>query len=361
MGAFVQGKAQPLAVALARAAHILSDSHHPLFFGMGADMAAGREAVRLAERLGGVVDHMHSPVQSRLNRAMQDSGLVWTTPLEARQRADVVLLLGETATRSPVAKLLETTRPDAAFASGARRRMIRVNAAGKGASSHAAIAAGSEDLPKTLAILSCILNGNRVPARAAKSPQYDALRAAAETLRNAQFGVIVWSPRDIDAVTIELLTRIADELNRQTRWSTIPLHCASNAAGIDQLLGWSCGYPARTGFGRGFPEYDEWRFDARRLLAAGEVDAAVWISTMESDVPATPANLPLISIVRPGAKPARPADVAIEVGEPGVDHDGELYDVATMSIRSFTAVRPSALPAAADTLASLGRLTERRS
>ncbi|MDR3406930.1 MAG: amidohydrolase family protein, partial [Methylovirgula sp.] len=53
---------------------------------------------------------------------------------------------------------------------------------------------------------------------------------------------------------------------------------AQNAVGVLQTSGWMTGFPIRTGFGRGYPEHDTWRFDANRLVDAGEADAALWIS-----------------------------------------------------------------------------------
>ena len=45
------------------------------------------------------------------------------------------------------------------------------------------------------------------------------------------------------------------------------------------------GFPVRTGFGRGYPEHDTWRFDSTRLVDSGEADAAIWISAYGAEAP----------------------------------------------------------------------------
>ena len=74
---------------------ILAASAQPLIAGLGADVEGARAAVALAERVGGVVDHMRSAALLRDLDSLRESGVMVTTPGEARVRADVVLLVGE--------------------------------------------------------------------------------------------------------------------------------------------------------------------------------------------------------------------------------------------------------------------------
>ena len=78
--------------------------------------------------------------------------------------------------------------------------------------------------------------------------------------------------------TIEMLFGLIDDLNAHTRFTGLPLAPGDNAAGVMQACGWMTGFPMRTGFGRGYPEHDPWRFDATRLVESGEADCALWIS-----------------------------------------------------------------------------------
>src|SRR3569832_312232 len=81
------------------AAIILSGSRRPLIGGLGGDVTGHRAALALAEKLGGVGDHMHGRAQFRNVQAIQDGGWVTTTLSEVRNRADLIVLAGTDASR----------------------------------------------------------------------------------------------------------------------------------------------------------------------------------------------------------------------------------------------------------------------
>jgi formylmethanofuran dehydrogenase subunit B len=56
----IDGRAASLDAAVAEAARLLAASRLPVIAGLGSDVGCARAAVTLAERLGGVIDHMHS-------------------------------------------------------------------------------------------------------------------------------------------------------------------------------------------------------------------------------------------------------------------------------------------------------------
>jgi formylmethanofuran dehydrogenase subunit B len=94
-----------------------------------------------------------------------------------------------------------------------------------------------------------------------------------------------------------------------------------HAAGVLDVCGWMTGFPMRTGFSRGFPEHDPWRFDARRLVESGEADCALWISAYRAAAPDWAASLPTIALTGAAANFRRPPRVHVAVGRPGLDHD----------------------------------------
>ena len=75
----------------------------------------------------------------------------------------------------------------------------------------------------------------------------------------------MWSADELDTLAIEVLCALVDDLNATTRFTGLPLLQADNASGVLQVCGWTMGLPMRTGFGRGRPGHDPWRFDAARL------------------------------------------------------------------------------------------------
>src|SRR3984893_1210822 len=95
----INGKPALLAAAAERAAEILSAARMPVIAGLGTDVAGGHPAILLAERLRGAYDLMHSTRIFADLDVMRQAGLMFTTPNEARLRADVFLFIGSDLTR----------------------------------------------------------------------------------------------------------------------------------------------------------------------------------------------------------------------------------------------------------------------
>ena len=98
--ASIDGAPASLDDAAAAAARLLARSSQPLIAGLGADIDGARAAIALAERVGGVIEHMHSAALLRDLNSMRETGVMLTTPGEARVRADVVLLVGDGLTET---------------------------------------------------------------------------------------------------------------------------------------------------------------------------------------------------------------------------------------------------------------------
>ena len=95
VAAWVEGLPASLDEAAEAAARLLSQSVQPLIAGLGADIDGARAALALAERVGGVIEHMHSGALMRDLDCLRETGVMLTTPGEARVRADVLLLVGD--------------------------------------------------------------------------------------------------------------------------------------------------------------------------------------------------------------------------------------------------------------------------
>ena len=92
--AWIAGRAATIEAAAAEAARLLALSRLPAIVGLGTDIAGARAAIALAERLGGVIDHMHSDAVLRDLDVMREAGMMVTTLNEARLRADTVVVIG---------------------------------------------------------------------------------------------------------------------------------------------------------------------------------------------------------------------------------------------------------------------------
>ncbi|MGZ8261557.1 MAG: formylmethanofuran dehydrogenase, partial [Methylotenera sp.] len=88
------GQATDLNTAIKAAADILRKSNQPLFAGLGTEVQGMRTLMRLAEKTGATLDHMHSEATVRNTLTLQNSGWQTTTLTEVKNRADVILVIG---------------------------------------------------------------------------------------------------------------------------------------------------------------------------------------------------------------------------------------------------------------------------
>jgi formylmethanofuran dehydrogenase subunit B len=346
----------PIAIEAAyqHAARLLGDAKFPVVAGLGTDVAGARAAILLAERLRGAFDHLASDeLLSDLN-VMRSFGMFTTTPNEARLRADVALFVGPGLVEGWPAlfERLALEKP-AHYHKDAPRKVFWLGpkrSEGKVEGLEIdAIPASSEVLPSLLAALRARVGGRPAALEGALAKRIDAL---AEALKTARFGVAVWSASSIDGLAIEALQGLLTDLNLTTRFSGLPLGARSDATGIAQVSGWMTGFPPRTGFGRGYPEHDPWRFDARRLVESGEADAALWISAYDGEPPRwSRKGLPLVTLAPKGA--ASQHGLFIEVGRPGEDHDALEFaqEIGAFALRQATA--PGSAPSVAEAIRAI--------
>jgi formylmethanofuran dehydrogenase subunit B len=174
-----------------------------------------------------------------------------------------------------------------------------------------------------------------------------------EILRAARLGVAVWSAAELDVLTIEMLCGLVKDLNAKTRFTGLPVVPGDNAMGVLQVCGWTTGFPVRTSFARGYAEHDPWRFEAKRLLASGEADCALWISAYGGKPLDWPTDAKLIALCPVDEVFDQPPHVQIAIGRPGVDHDGVEYQAGAGTLRPVVATKPSDMPSVAAVLSAI--------
>jgi formylmethanofuran dehydrogenase subunit B len=347
--AWIDGGPAPFDAAIERAAQLLQASRLPLFAGLDTDVAGVRAAIALAERTGGVVDHMDSDAMLRDIAVMREAGMMVTVPSEACLRADCVLVVGDALAADPAVR-------ERLLGSGAARQVYWLcpgrGAGQKDAAAVKRVGRDPRELPALLAALRARLAGRPIGPAPLPLKQLDALAAE---LRGARFGVAVWAAAQLDAVVIEMLCGLVADLNASTRFTGLPLADPA-ARAVIEVCGWMTGFPVRTGFNRGYPEHDPWTYDAVRLVESGESDCAVWIASTRDAAPPWQRNVPTIALV--GDEEAVPqAAVRIAVGRPGRDHDAVTgYDNAGTLV-AVPASAPSARPPVATVLAAIAAAT----
>ena len=358
--ATLDGAPIALEEAYEHAAKLLGAAKFPLIAGLGADVAGARAAILLAERLRGAFDHLASDAILADLDVMRSFAMFTTTPNEARLRGDVVLLVGPGLSEQSFVLferlVLENT---VHFQHGAPRKVLWLGPkAGEGKIAGAeveVIPATPEALPLILAALRARVGDRPVALAPALAKKVD---AAAETIKAARFGVAVWSASSVDTLVVEALQGLLSDLNATTRFTGVPIGARSGAAGVTQLSGWMTGFPPRTSFGRGYPEHDPWRFEAKRLVESGETDAVLWISAYDGEPPPWGSEGPkLVTLAPKGAKPGRGLHIAI--GRPGEDHDSIEFSPAIAAFALTKARAPSDKPSVAAAIAAIdARISE---
>jgi formylmethanofuran dehydrogenase subunit B len=360
--ASIDGAPASVDEAAAAAARLLARSHQPLIAGLGADIDGARAAIALAERVGGVIEHMHSAALLRDLDCLRETGIMLTTPGEARVRADVVLLVGDGLTEAWPAlneRLLRPpARPDGVDVA---RRIVWL-----APHADAKIPGLDGDIEVVAAGLGATLAANlaalrtRVKGRPVAQTQLplSALDAVSGVVKGARFGAAVWTAASLGALEIEMLHGLVRDLNDTTRFSTLPLPALDNGAGVLAASGWATGFPMRTGFGPGVPIHDPWRFDAERLVASGETDCVVWISSFGATPPAWRSAANLIALCEPMTQFAKAPNVHISVGRPGVDHDAVMHSSNVGTLVAATASARSGALSVAHALERIGACLE---
>jgi len=360
--ASIDGAPASLDDATAAAARLLARSRQPLIAGLGADIEGARAVIALGQRVGGVIDHMHSAALLRDLDCLREAGIMLTTPGEARVRADVLLLVGDGLLQtwpSLIERLLAPpARPEGAEV---KRRILwlapRADATIPGFDRDLEVfAAGSSaTLAATLAALRARVKGRPVTQTQLSLAALDALAGA---VRGARFGVAVWTAASLGALEIEMLHGLVRDLNETTRFSTLPLSAPDNGAGVLAACGWMTGFPMRTGFGAGVPIHDPWRFDAERLVASGESDCVLWISAFGAAPPAWLSAVNVIALCERTTQFAKEPNVRIAIGRPGVDHDAVMHSSDTGTLVAATASARSGAPSVAHALERIGASLE---
>lgn len=349
--AWIGDRDVPIAQAIERIAELLASSLSPVF-SLDTDVHGTRAAIALAERVGAAYDRLGGEGTARETALMTDKGGFFVAPGEARRRADVVVIAGELpAAHHELVAEIAATPPDLAGQAKTRQvflvgtetqapylcdlQPVRLDCAGA-------------DLNGTLSALRAQCAG-----RAVTSPVADFARFETAVAEGA-FAVFLFCGDMLDGPGLEMLQGLVGDLNRKTRASALHLPASESGWTSSMASTWMTGFPLRTGFGRGQPEFDPWRFDVSRMIEEGEADLHLCIAGSGADIAAPRKNLPLV-VIAPTTKPILGAAVTLSCGEPGVTQDAVVYSSRVGTLVSKSADKKTDLPGAASLLRSIGQ------
>lgn len=387
----VDGKETSLEAAIAAAAARIKAANLPLFGGMATDVSGCRAVMSLADRSCGVVDHALSEGQYRNIKVVQTSGWIMSTLTETRNRADLIVIIGDV--QKPHARFFEriVCPPQTMFEGVAQKRTIVFigenldTSAAKGPRIGEVITlpCPTGRISELLGVISARLrDANIKPARVAEQKRGGILSAIlpqswtggatveevagvklsaiddlAEKMKAAQYGVIVWAPPALNFphadLAVHLISDIVRELNLTTRFAGLSLGGNEGAPSAASVSTWQTGYPLRVSFANGKPEYDSYRYSIGRMVAENDGDLLVWLASFTTDIGPPATRMPTIVLGTPGLRMSQPPGVFIPVGTPGIDHAGTMIRCDNVVSLPMKDLGRSQLPRAADVLAAI--------
>jgi formylmethanofuran dehydrogenase subunit B len=358
----VAGKEVSLDEAVQAAAALIKGAELPLFGGLATDVDGMRAVMALAERSGGIVDHALSEGQYRNTRVLQTVGWTTSTLTETRNRADLIIIVGNDLEKLHP-RFLEriVLPPDSMFGVTALKRTVvflgkgSVKAAGAG--EVVSLPCDVEQAGEVLGVLRARLRGFRIAPIRIGGVTLAKIDAVAELCRKAKYGVVVWSPPSLDfpfaELTVDQITGLVKDLNQTGRFAGLSLGGAEGGTTAGAVSTWQSGFPLRVSYASGAPDYDPYRYAIARMLAGGEGDLLVWIASFSPDLAPPPTKVPTIVFGTPGLKLAKPPAVFVPVGTPGVDHAGTLIRCDNVVSLPLKNLGRAELPRAADVLAAI--------
>jgi len=277
----------PLDELVEKAAKIIANSKRLLVYGLSStENDAHREAYKIAEEAGGVVDNTSSVCHGPTILGSQESGEPVAALAETRHRADLIIYWGSNPQFAHPRHMSRYTRaPGFYIKDGKKDRQIWVVDIRKTISAAVAdrfirIAPGS-DL-EILCALRAIARGKVLDVDEVGGLSVKELTELVEAMKNAKYGVLFFGlgltqskgrHRNIDAAI-----RLVQDMNVYTKWGMMPMRGHYNVAGANKTSTWQTGYAYAVDYARGYPRYQPGEYTAVDMLVRGEPDAVLNIA-----------------------------------------------------------------------------------
>ena len=362
----IAGRDASLTEAVAAAAALIAKSRLPIFGGLGTDVEGMRAVMSIADHAGGVVDHALSEGQYRNFRVLQSGGWVMTTLTEARNRADLFVILGSDLHKLHPRFFERVVCNEKSMFSDAppKRTVVFL---GEGLDQSAAVGprigevislpCKGDRIGEILTSMRALAKGLPVSGDSIGGLKRSDVEALVERCQKSSYGVMVWAPPSLAFpnadLTVQAAAEFVKDMNVTSRFAGLSLGGNEGAVSAGAVCAWQSGYPLRVSFASGKPDYDTERYSMARLLANKESDLLLWVASYTPDLIPPDTDVPMIVLGTPGLKLSKTPAVFIPVGTPGADHAGLIVrcdNVVSLPLRNLGR---SNLPRAADIIAQI--------
>ena len=350
-GPRVAGKPASLDEAIAAAAGLIKAANLPLFGGLATDVDGMRAVMAIADQACGVVDHVLSEAQYRNFKVLQTGGWVTTTLTEARNRADLFIILGSNVhTMHPRFFERIVCNERSMFSDNPPKRTVvfigddldQSGAVGSRIGEVITLPVKRDRIAEVLAAMRAMHKGVHVATDTIAGIPAKDVEDLVERCKKASYGVMVWVPPCLKFpnadLTVQAAAEYIKEINLTSRFAGLSLGGNEGSVSAAAVCAWQSGFPLRVSFASGKPEYDAERFALNRLLAEKEVDLLFWVASFMEDLTPPDSDVPTIALATPGMTFKKEPAVFIPVGTPGLDHRGLLVrcdNVVSLPLRDL--------------------------
>jgi formylmethanofuran dehydrogenase subunit B len=370
--ALVDGRPATLDEAVEAAAEFLTGARYPLIYGLSSTTCeAQRQAVALAETLGGCIDCCTSVCHGPSGMALQGIGEPTCTLGEVKNRADLVIYWGSNPAESHPRHMARyaVTAKGMFVPRGRKDRTVvlvdvRPTPGARAADIFLQVRPGKDF--EVLWVLRALV-GNQVideAALAGTGVTLAQLTDLAERMKDCRFGILFVGQgltqsrgKHLNTSAAVLLVR---DLNAVTKFALMPMRGHGNVTGVDNVLAWQTGYPFAVNFSVGYPRFNPGEFTVVDVLARGEADAALVVAA--DPVASLPrrawqrlAEIPTVALDTHESETTRIARVAFTTATSGIGAEGTIYRMDNVPLR-LRQVLPSPYPSDEEVL---GRLLAR--
>lgn len=320
------------------AAELLLAARVPLVHGLAqSTVEAQREAVAIAELLGGAIDGSSTTAAASSAAAFQHVGLVTASLGEVKARADLVAFWA----CDPTAQHPGFVERFAPATAGRTRIAVDVGDARGPAAAELRVALDEGAEIAALAALRAMIRGRRVETDALGRAGLDGgtLRELLERIRASRYAVLFYdgepTPARADSMRPWALATLARDANKKNRVRLIAIRGSGNAVGGENVLAWQTGFATAVWFGEGFPQHGPGEWSGEGLLARGEADAALLVGAAaeENLSDAALRRLRAIPVVRVGAGGRVAARVVLPAA-PLAETAGAVYRMDGVALRN---------------------------
>jgi formylmethanofuran dehydrogenase subunit B len=332
----VNGKSVPLEKAVERAVEIIASSKRLLIYGLSStENDAQREAYRLAELTGGVVDNTTSVCHGPTILGAQESGEATAALAEVRHRSDLVIYWGANPAAAHPRHIPHYIRQPGEYIKDPKKDRqiwlvdVRTTTTSRMVDRFIRIEPGT-DL-EVIQTLRALIRGNKLDVSEVGGISIADLEKMATSMKTAKYGVLFFGlgltqsygrHRNIDAAL-----RLIQDLNAYTKWGLMPMRGHYNVSGANKTSTWVTGYPYAVDFARGYPRFQPGEYTAVDMLARGDADALLNIAAdpvahFPREAVAYLAKIPVINIDPKINMTSKIAEVNIPAAIAGIECDG---------------------------------------